>query len=157
MVFMDLILSSYGIQPKGSGTVGKDLKNSTKTKTCADDDQACKDDWQRLLERGMALDSIDIDGEDGQRWINLHDDIMRQSKVDQTISRFQMLWTLYKATPLWLKVLMSVMIIIFVLIGFIPGLMILVELLSNKIALFKLGFLCAFVFLVFVGFAMLPI
>lgn len=156
MVFIDLVLGSYGIQ-KGGGSVGKELRDNTKTRTCADDDQACKDEWQKMKERGKALDSVDIDGDDGQRWVDLHDDILRQTKVDQTVSRFKMLWTLYKATPLWLKILMSIMIIIFMLIGFIPGLMILVELLSNKIALFKLGFLCAFVFLVFIGFAMLPI
>lgn len=154
MVFIDLVLSSYGVQ-KGGGTAGKELQDSTRTRTCADDDQACKDEWKRQKEEGKALDSID--GNDGQRWVDLHDDILRQSKVDQTISRFQMLWTLYKATPLWLRIIMFIMIIIVVLIGFIPGLMILVELLSNKIALFKLGFLCAFVFIVFIGFAMLPI
>jgi hypothetical protein len=152
-----MILSTYGIEKKDDRELSKDVKDNEKVIQCDDKDQECKDSWKRMKQSGKALDSVALDGDDGQRWIDLHDDIMRRSSVDKTVSRFAMLWALYQATPFWIKIIMFIMMVVFALVAFIPGLMILLELLSNKIAMFKLGFLCAFVFMVFLGFALLPI
>lgn len=157
MGFVEIVLSSYGIEKKGDKAVVGDLAESDKEYKCAEGDQACKDKWNAMKRSGKALDSVDIDGDDGQKWVDMHDDIMRRTRVDKSVSRFKMLWTLYKATPGWVKIIMSIMIIIFVLIAFIPGLVILLEVLQNEIAIFKLTFLFAFGLMIFIGFSLIPI
>jgi hypothetical protein len=157
-----MVLSSYGLRPSGDNALADKLNEGnsvacrvTDAEGNVRDDAECLAKLDRKMREGNKLDGVE--GGDAQRWVDLHKDIMRRTRVDQGISRFQAIMSLYRALPTFIKVVMFICIAVGMLIAIIPGLMIFVEMILNRIAMFKVIMLVLFVFAVMLGYYMLPI
>ena len=156
MGFFDMILSAYGInKPTGPLIQGTDGGDRT---LCATNDPECLAGLQRAMKETVGTTSLDSDDRlDEQRWVNLHQEVIRRSQTDKTLSRWNMLVTLYKSLPKWIKIMLLIVFFILCLIGVIPGLMILVEVMSNAMAMFKVIVLMLFGFSLILGYRFIPL
>ena len=156
MGLVDMVLNAYGVK-KQTQAQAKGLADDGETTLCADNDPQCLAGLNKTLHENTGMSSLDGDDRrDEQRWVDMHEAIMRRSAVDKSISRWNLVWSLYKATPRWVKILLFVFLVVGALIALIPGLMIILEVLNNKIALFKVVVLVALAVLVLIGYQVIP-
>ena len=155
MGLIDMVLDAYGI--KSNPTAAKGLADSGDSTLCATNEPACLAALHKSRKDNAGMSSMDGDDRIGeQRWVDMHEAVLRRSHLDKNISRWQMIWTLYKALPKWVKVVLFILLIIGFLLAFIPGFMILVEVLSSTFAMFKISVLLMFALVVMIGFPFLP-
>ena len=154
MGFMEIVLGAYGIQkpdPKAAGALKDDEDVAC---SGAQDTPQCRDKLHKQMSSGGVMDRTNGDS---QRWVDLHEEIMRRTQRDKSVSRCKALWALYMALPTFVKIMMSILLIVGAVIGVIPALMITIEVLGDKVALFKCITLAVFTIVVLVGYYLLPI
>ncbi len=156
MGLIEMVLGAYGIKSTPA-SLSKGLGDSGDSTLCATNDPSCLAELHRSMKDNSGMSSLDGDDRrDQQRWVDMHEDVLRRSHLDKSISRWHMIWTLYTALPKWVKIVLWILLYIAFLLAFIPGVMIIVEVLCSKVAMFKVAVLMTFALLVLIGFPFLP-
>jgi hypothetical protein len=146
MPFLLTILQAYGIHASKDPTKG--LSNDTGD-VCAKmaDKRACA---AKLVGNAAEDDALH---RDGKRFLELHIDLLRMSRADTTNARIQMIKDVYSLIPWWLQIVIVFVGIAFMITLGITGIVILVHLKDNPVAMGKVFALSAFTVAIIVAYA----
>jgi hypothetical protein len=166
MSFVEVVMQTYGIQrpPKPSAEQEASRLLCDPKILCDKNEASCETLTACRQRVTAAINTNGIDRpftSDGNVqksvFIAEHFDILNATATDRTVSQLQAVFALIKAIPPYALVIIAITGWMLALMAFIPALVIIVQLLSNKIALAKVVTIVLFTMLVIGAYFIVPL